>query len=74
LDSRLTTLLYKNIILAKSETVRVGWNVAGYGSKLAALSKMMMMMMMMTTTIITKLGSIYCLFIAYSVAPRPILK
>jgi hypothetical protein len=52
LDAVLTTLLCKNLIVAKSKEVKTGCNltkssVEGYGSKGAVLSMMMMMMMMM---------------------------
>jgi hypothetical protein len=52
LEARPTTLLCKQIIVAKSKEVKTGSNLAesskgGYGSKSAVLPMMVMMMMMM---------------------------
>jgi hypothetical protein len=55
LDARLTILLWKKKIVAKSKEVKIGSNLAesskkGYVSKSALLPMMMMMMMIMMAT------------------------
>jgi hypothetical protein len=60
LDARLTTLLCKKIIVAKSKEVEIGSNLAesskkGCGLKTAVFPMMMMMVVVVVVTIVSPL-------------------